>query len=152
MQIDYKGKGYFSGKSHSFKASVSKGSHTIQTYEGQWTGIATVGGSKGHVFLDTSATKEEVTVKPIEQQGEWESRNLWEKVAKGIRTGNYDAAAQDKTRIEVCLFNQSLVEGSTEVWFRRTSNDNGGRMKLPLGIRGSLCDSVMWTRIRNTRN
>jgi len=40
-------------------------------------------------------------VKPIEQQGNWESRRLWEKVAKGIRSGNYDAAAQDKTRIEV---------------------------------------------------
>jgi hypothetical protein len=40
-------------------------------------------------------------VKPIEQQGDWESRRLWEKVAKGIRSGNYDAAAQDKTRIEV---------------------------------------------------
>ena len=39
---------------------------------------------------------------PIDQQGEWESRRLWEKVAKGIRTGNYDAAAVDKTRIEVC--------------------------------------------------
>ncbi len=40
-------------------------------------------------------------MKPIEQQGDWESRRLWEKVAKGIRSGNYDAAAQDKTRIEV---------------------------------------------------
>lgn len=40
-------------------------------------------------------------MKPIEQQGNWESRRLWEKVAKGIRSGNYDAAAQDKTRIEV---------------------------------------------------
>jgi len=98
--IDYKGKGYFSGKPHSYKATLSRGSHVIQTYEGQWTGVSTVAGSKNQVFLDTSAAKEEVTVKPVDQQGEWESRKLWEKVAKGIRTGNYDEAAKEKTRIE----------------------------------------------------
>ena len=101
MQIDYKGKGYFSGKPHTFKAVISRGSHSVQTYEGQWTGVSTAGGSKGAVFLDTSAPKEEVTVKPIDQQGDWESRKLWEKVAKGIRSGSYDQAAAEKTRIEV---------------------------------------------------
>jgi len=62
-------------------------------------------------------------VKPIEQQGEWESRRLWEKVAKGIRTGNYDAAAQDKTRIEV-----GRLAASTFVLILsplRTSRDSG---------------------------
>ena len=54
------------------------------------------------MFLDTSAPKEEVTVKPIPEQTEWESRRLWEKVARGIRSGNYDEAAKEKTRIEVC--------------------------------------------------
>ena len=57
----------------------------------------------GPIFLDTDAPKEEVTVKPISEQGEWESRKLWEKVAKGIRSGNYDEAAKEKTRIEVSL-------------------------------------------------
>lgn len=102
-QIEYKGKGYFSGKSHSFKASLissSNGKH-LQTYEGQWTGQATVGGKSGHVWLDTSAPKEEVQVKGIEEQGEWESRRLWEKVARGIRGGNYDEASKEKSRIEV---------------------------------------------------
>lgn len=98
--IDYKGKGYFTGKSHSFKATITHGSHTVQTYEGQWTGISTAGGSKGAVFLNTSTPKEEVVVKPLSQQGEWESRRLWEKVAKGIRSSNYDEAAKEKTRIE----------------------------------------------------
>ncbi|KAK1926347.1 hypothetical protein DB88DRAFT_481513 [Papiliotrema laurentii] len=98
--IEYKGKGYFSGKPHTFKAVLTQGSKQIQTYEGQWTGVSHIGGSKGPVFLDTSAPKEEVTVKPISEQGEWESRRLWEKVAKGIRSGQYDEASKDKTRIE----------------------------------------------------
>lgn len=98
--IDYKGKGYFSGKPHSFKAALSKNGHTVQSYEGQWTGVSHVGSSKGPVFLDTSAPKEEVTVAPLSEQGEWESRKLWESVANGIRTGNYDAAGKDKSRLE----------------------------------------------------
>lgn len=99
--IDYKGKGYFSGKPHSFKATVTHNGSSTQTYEGQWTGVSNVGSSKGPVFLDTSSAKEEVTVAPISEQGEWESRRLWEKVASGIRNGNYDAAGKEKSRIEV---------------------------------------------------
>lgn len=99
-QIDYAGKGYFRGKAHSYKATVTAGHKTIQTYEGQWTGVSNIGGSKGPVFLDTSSPKEEVAVKSVEEQGEWESRRLWEKVAKGIRNGNYDQAGVEKTRIE----------------------------------------------------
>ncbi|WVQ83762.1 hypothetical protein IAT38_005906 [Cryptococcus sp. DSM 104549] len=99
-QIDYKGKGYFSGKAHSFKASITQKHKTLQSYEGQWTGVSHVGGSKGPVFLDTNIAKEEVSVKAIEEQTEWESRRLWEKVAKGIRGGNYDEAGREKSRIE----------------------------------------------------
>jgi hypothetical protein len=73
----------------------------VQSYEGTWTGTSSVGSSKGQLFLDAAAPKEEVTVKPIEAQGEWESRRLWASVAKGIKTANYDEAAKDKTRIEV---------------------------------------------------
>jgi hypothetical protein len=74
---------------------------SVNSFEGQWTGVSHVGSSKGPVFLDTSAAKEEVTVAPLEQQGEWESRKLWASVANGIRTGNYDAAGKDKSRLEV---------------------------------------------------
>lgn len=83
---------------------MSQNGKSLQTYEGQWTGVSHIGGSKGPVFLDTSAPKEEINVKPIADQNEWESRRLWEKVAKGIKTGNYDEASKEKTRIEVsCL-------------------------------------------------
>ncbi|OWZ68589.1 hypothetical protein AYX14_00792 [Cryptococcus neoformans] len=99
-QIDYKGKGYFSGKAHSFKATIAKSGKTLQSYEGQWTGNSYIGKKNGHLFLDTNEAKEEVTVKPIEEQGEWESRKLWEKVAKGIRGQNYDEAGREKSRIE----------------------------------------------------
>jgi hypothetical protein len=75
--------------------------------EGQWDAITNVtsGTSKyaksGSVFTDVRGPKEEVNVAPLEEQGEWETRKLWEKVANGIRTGDFDTASKEKTKIEV---------------------------------------------------
>ena len=56
------------------------------------------------MFTDVTGPKEEVTVRPVEDQGEWESRALWLKVAKGIRESDFETAARETTRIEVCIF------------------------------------------------
>jgi len=102
--IKYQGKGYFSGKSHSFKADltppIGAGSgNQASSFEGQWN--ATSKDTKtGAPFTDVTGPKEEVTVRPVEEQGEWESRALWFKVAKGIREGDFDTAAREKSRIE----------------------------------------------------
>ena len=64
------------------------------------------------MFVDVTGPKEEVTVKPIEEQGEWETRKLWELVAKGIRTGDYDLASREKTKIEVSLCGRRGSSGS----------------------------------------
>ena len=100
-QIEYKGRGYFSGKTHQFKASVAK--------SGSWSAKHTIDGlwhtsskfSTGQGFLDISTqTKEEVIVTSLESQNEWESRKLWCAVAKGIREGDFDAASREKSKIE----------------------------------------------------
>jgi hypothetical protein len=100
--IDYKGKGYFSGKAHSFKATLAPapGAHAKHTYEGEWH-TSSKETKTGAPFHDVSAPKEEVTTLPLAEQGEWESRKLWEKVAAGIRSGDYDVAAREKSKIEV---------------------------------------------------
>jgi len=98
--IEYKGKGYFSGKSHTFKALVTPpgSTHPAHTIEGLWHETSKM--STGEPFTDVRGPKEEITVKPIEEQGEWETRNLWRHVATGIRTGDYEAASKEKTKIE----------------------------------------------------
>ena len=45
--------------------------------------------------------KEEVTVAPLEEMDEWESRRLWRAVAKGIREGDFETASREKSKIEV---------------------------------------------------
>jgi oxysterol-binding protein-related protein 9/10/11 len=102
-QIEYKGKGYFSGKSHSFKAVVSIGGNAKHTFEGQWN-TTSKDNKTGKPFHDVTTAKEEVTVRPLDQQEDFESRNLWAKVAKGIREGDYETASQEKSKIEVRFY------------------------------------------------
>jgi len=103
--IKYQGKGYFSGKAHSFKADltppIGSGSrYQASAYEGQWN-TTSKDTRTGVPFTDVTGPKEEVTVRPAGEQGEWESRTLWSKVAKGIRESDFEAASREKSRIEV---------------------------------------------------
>ncbi|CAE6407384.1 unnamed protein product [Rhizoctonia solani] len=99
--IKYEGKGYFSGKAHSFKANLDgPGGETIDTYEGQWDTKSHAKSNKNMAFTDVSGPKEEVTVGPVEDMNEWETRKLWKLVAKGIREGDFVAASEEKSRIE----------------------------------------------------
>jgi hypothetical protein len=105
--IEYKGKGYFGGKSHQYKATLVGPNDGTTVAEGLWDSVSKVTSTEGkhvragEVFVDVTGPKEEVTVKPLAEQGEWETRKLWEQVAKGIRTGDYELASREKTTIEV---------------------------------------------------
>ncbi|PWN38645.1 Oxysterol-binding protein [Ceraceosorus guamensis] len=104
--INYTGKGYFSGKAHSFKASIaptSKLDAVLYSAEGEWSGVSKwkkAPPGQDSVFWDANNDRREVQVQPLEKQGKMESRKVWEKTAEGIRSGNYDAASKDKSRIE----------------------------------------------------
>ncbi|KAG1744441.1 hypothetical protein EDB19DRAFT_1849545 [Suillus lakei] len=100
--IEYKGKGYFSGKSHTFKATLTPPSHvhaSPHVIEGTWH-TTSKDSHSGAAFHDVTSPKEEITVVPLEEQGEWESRKLWHGVAKGIREGDFESAATFKGKIE----------------------------------------------------
>lgn len=101
-QLEYKGKGYFSGKIHTIKATVSppRSSSIKHTIEGQWH-IQTKVNKTGRVFTDVTIPKEEVSVGPTEEMEEFESRKLWGLVSRGIRDGDYETASREKSKIEV---------------------------------------------------
>jgi oxysterol-binding protein-related protein 9/10/11 len=106
--IKYQGKGYFTGKSHTFKADltppIGAGSAVKpSSFEGHWN-TTSKDMRTGAIFTDVTGPKEEVTVEAAEKQGEWESRALWYKVAKGIRESDFEAAAWEKSRIEVLIY------------------------------------------------
>lgn len=114
VAIEYSGRGYFSGKKNTFKARIyqdkfasSKKENALVTIAGQWSGKSYV--SKGSVspsssdelFYDAVAkSPEHLTVKPVEEQHELESRKAWTKVADAIKKGDYDLILKEKTVIE----------------------------------------------------
>ncbi len=109
--IEYKGKGYFSGKSHQFKAVVAPAPGTggvakEHVIDGLWhtTSKFVSGPKSGISFHDVNGPKEEVTVGSEEKMDPFETRKLWKLVAKGIREQDFDAASREKSKIEVYLF------------------------------------------------
>lgn len=68
-------------------------SNSLYTIEGVWSGGAShyAKGSPadkiGQVFYDSASPTTPMTVKPIEEQNEFESRRAWKAVADGIRKG-----------------------------------------------------------------
>ena len=72
--------------------------------------------STGATFHDVTTPKEEVTVTPVEEQGEWESRRLWYGVSKGIREGDFETAAKEKGKIEVGFHNSFPPRCGDDVW------------------------------------
>jgi len=108
VNLEYKGKGYFSGKSHSFKATVTpmpghggQGRDDI-VVEGTWHENSKFIKGGGGSFHDTNEhAKEEITpLKWTEESGELESRKLWHLVARGIREGDFELASREKSKIE----------------------------------------------------
>ncbi|RPD60801.1 Oxysterol-binding protein [Lentinus tigrinus ALCF2SS1-7] len=99
--IEYKGKGYFSGRSHSFKALLTppKSTTPLKKYEGVWHETSK-DLDTGEIFTDVTSPKEEVTVGPVQDMHEFESRKLWQHVARGIREGDYETASREKSKIE----------------------------------------------------
>jgi oxysterol-binding protein-related protein 9/10/11 len=153
--IEYKGKGYFSGKSHSFKASIypplpgfvatAKADpenlpqpSTTAKYvaEGTWVGTSKL--KTGVPFTDVTGPRVEVQVADIETQDEYESRRLWREVARGIRTGDFELASREKSKIEVrnvpVSYRLSYLTAFAPI---RTRKGRNGRMRSPLIPLGS---------------
>jgi len=113
--LSYSGKGYFSGKSHTFTASVAASPQAVAkdslyVIEGQWTETSKyVKGTKGSKaregapFLDVTRAApgwKSLEVKPISEQGPMESRRVWYEVAEGIKKGMFDDATNAKMKLE----------------------------------------------------
>ena len=101
-QLEYKGKGYFSGKIHTVKATFSspRSYDVAHTIEGQWH-IQTKDTRTDSVFTDVTTPKEEVTAGAVEDMEEFETRKLWGLVSQGIKEGDYETASREKSKIEV---------------------------------------------------
>jgi len=54
----------------------------------------------GRIFTDVTGPRTEIIVSDISDQDPMETRRLWSDVAKGIRTGDFELASREKSKIE----------------------------------------------------
>jgi hypothetical protein len=111
-KIDFTGRGWLSGKKNSFTASLypeGKAGEPLYTVDGQWSETFSIhecpgGGKPKKEALETFEGKKAkltpLTVAPIEEQDEMETRRAWHKVAKAIQAGDMDTTSREKSIIE----------------------------------------------------
>ncbi|CAO2648088.1 Nn.00g090100.m01.CDS01 [Neocucurbitaria sp. VM-36] len=106
-RIDYSGKGWVSGKKNTFSAVLyptGKEKDPIYKVDGQWNASFQIKEVKTKAVVDlfdhkTTKTTP-LTIAPIEEQDDFETRRAWKKVAEAINKGDMDLTSAEKTIIE----------------------------------------------------
>jgi len=102
--IEFKTKGFFGGGYNNITGKIFKGKECLYQLSGKWSSVMYIKEAKAKekkLFIDIR--NEELTpliVEPNNQQEEFESRRLWEKVTDGLTKKGLDYATEQKTAIE----------------------------------------------------
>lgn len=106
IDIEFKTKGFISGTYDAIEGVV-KNSNNESLFEisGKWNDVVYIkdlinGGSKKTFFDATKATPLPPKVRPLSEQGEFESRRLWKKVTDALGERNHEVATDEKFKIE----------------------------------------------------
>lgn len=107
-ELEFQVKGYFTGTYNGIKGKIKckndKGKEeVIASINGKWSDIVYVQPNKGDkeiLFDTTKCQRYPKLVLPESEQEDFESRNLWSKVTKGIINRDIDSATEHKTAIE----------------------------------------------------
>lgn len=131
-KIDYSGKGWLSGKKNSVTASLyptGREKEVLYSVSGQWSKAFDIhrGPAKGAKpanlvdHYDAAASPcTALTVAPIDEQGPFESRRAWSKVAAAIAAGDFDLVHVEKTKIEMAQREARAKEKAEgRMWQRR---------------------------------
>ncbi|XP_068426458.1 oxysterol-binding protein-related protein 10-like isoform X2 [Clinocottus analis] len=102
--VTFHTKPFYGGKVHRVTAEVKQqqtGSVVCKA-QGEWNGLLEFSYSNGDSkVIDTS--KQPIIkkkIQPLETQGPFESRRLWQRVTAALKAGNMDAATEHKQRLE----------------------------------------------------
>ncbi|KAK9470077.1 uncharacterized protein V1510DRAFT_446602 [Dipodascopsis tothii] len=135
--VDFSGKGYFSGKKNTFKAKLFKegkkpkkqaaaeaASKVLYTVTGQWSDKSSIreeATKKETPFWEAlEHPREQLIVKPLDEQAEYESRRAWSKVAEGVEVIDYEKIHIEKSKIEnEQRALRKLEKEQGRVWVRR---------------------------------
>ncbi|XP_013405009.1 oxysterol-binding protein-related protein 9 isoform X8 [Lingula anatina] len=103
--IEFKTKPFYGGKKHQVAAAIfaPNDKKPICTIDGEWNGVmwAQYNTGRSEKFVDTKSMPIiKKKVKPRTEQGEFESRRLWQDVTKHLKEKNVDKATEFKRKLE----------------------------------------------------
>ncbi|GMM34218.1 oxysterol-binding protein related protein [Saccharomycopsis crataegensis] len=102
--IEFITKGFISGTYDAIKGTVKKDNEALYEISGKWNEkmhIKDLKTKKTSLFLDTTvAVPLAPKVRPMEEQGDFESRKLWHKVVTALGERDHEAATDEKFKIE----------------------------------------------------
>uniref|UniRef100_A0A8C2XQQ7 Oxysterol-binding protein n=1 Tax=Cyclopterus lumpus TaxID=8103 RepID=A0A8C2XQQ7_CYCLU len=102
--VTFHTKPFYGGKVHRVTAEVkhNQTGNIVCKAQGEWNGVLEFTYSNGESkVIDTS--KQPIIkkkIQPLEKQGQFESRRLWQHVTASLKAGNMDAATEHKHRLE----------------------------------------------------
>ncbi|XP_010118798.1 PREDICTED: oxysterol-binding protein-related protein 11, partial [Chlamydotis macqueenii] len=116
--INFHTKPFYGGKLHRVTGEVKQ--NTMNTVvcrvQGEWNSVLEFTYSNGETkYVDL--TKLSVTrkrVRPLEKQGPFESRRLWQHVTESLRDGDIDKATEHKRALEERQRNEERLRAETE--------------------------------------
>ena len=102
-QINFSGKGYFSGAANTFRAAMYHKSDATKTpsytVEGQWSDTFTVRQAEKTIsIIDTSSPPAKV-IYP-DSADSWETRSAWKSTIEALKSGNMKVASIEKSNLE----------------------------------------------------
>ncbi|ANZ76403.1 BA75_04217T0 [Komagataella pastoris] len=103
--IEFKTKGFIYGGYNHILGDIKKNGESLYELSGKWTEVMElkdVVTNKKSVFFDCTKDANPLPplVRPLEEQGEFESRKLWKKVTDALLVRNHTAATEEKFKIE----------------------------------------------------
>ncbi|OAL49710.1 Oxysterol-binding protein [Pyrenochaeta sp. DS3sAY3a] len=106
-RIDYSGKGWVSGKKNTFSAVLypeGKEKDVLYKADGQWTDTWQIKDAKTKAvvatFDPTATPVTPLTIAPLAEQDDFETRRAWKKVADAITKGDMELTSAEKSIIE----------------------------------------------------
>ncbi|NXJ04094.1 OSB11 protein, partial [Odontophorus gujanensis] len=116
--INFHTKPFYGGKLHRVTGEVKQNATNtvVCRVQGEWNSVLEFAYSNGETkYVDL--TKLSVTrkrVRPIEKQGPFESRRLWQHVTESLRDGDIDKATEHKRALEERQRNEERLRAETE--------------------------------------
>jgi hypothetical protein len=134
-EIDFTGRGFFSGTKNSFEAKTYKhddDEKVLYKVTGQWNDRFTIYDVVENKEIETYDAANQPTtrlhVDEVEEQDPWESRRAWRGVIESLNRGDMGGTSRAKSKVEQGQRNMRKEEGKSGVgwkpaFFRKESGD-----------------------------